>query len=180
MKKLKIDYLIENTLQSKITGWSSDFLVVCAFMAVSVQIIRQWVIPILVVCLVTTAVTFIVCYYFCSRFGGANDFERTLALYGTCCGTVPSGVSLVRIVDPNFHTSTAVELGACNIIMMLCAPIYFIILLLSNGTIGMTMTLGCLTACIVVYLILLKILRLWNKPTYKLFGKITENKDLQG
>ena len=180
MKKLKIDYLIENTLQSKITGWSSDFLVVCAFMAVSVQIIWQWVIPILVVCLVTTAVTFIVCYYFCSRFGGSNDFERTLALYGTCCGTVPSGVSLVRIVDPNFHTSTAVELGACNLIMMLCAPIYFVILLLSNGTFGMMLTLGCLTACIVVYLILLKILRLWNKPTYKLFGKMAENKDMQG
>lgn len=171
MKKLKIDYLIENTLQSKITGWTSDFLVVCAFMAVSVQIIRQWVVPILVVCLVTTAVTFIVCYYFCSRFGGSNDFERTLALYGTCCGTVPSGVSLVRIVDPNFRTSTAVELGACNLLMLLCTPIYFIILLLSNGTIGMPATLGGLTACIVVYLILLKVLRLWNKPTYKLFGK---------
>ena len=52
--------------------------------------------------------------------------------------------------------------------------IYFIILLLSNGTIGMPVTFGLLTACIIVYLILLKILRLWNKPTYKFFGKVTK------
>ena len=80
----------------------------------------------------------------------------------------------MRIVDPNFHTSTAVELGACNLIMMLCAPVYFLILLHSNNTIGMPVALGGLALCIIVYLILLKIFRLWNKPTYKLLGKITE------
>lgn len=179
MKKLKIDYLLENTLQSKITGWTSDFLVVCAFMAVSVQIISQWLVPIFVVCLVTVVVTFIVCFYFGSRFGGSNDFERTLGLYGTCCGTVPSGISLVRIVDPNFHTSTAVELGACNLVMLLCTPVYFIILLLSNGTLGMPVALGGLVVCVIVYLILLKVTRLWNKPTYKLFGNTTVDKDVQ-
>ena len=41
MKKLKIDFLLEDVLQSKITGWTADYLVVCAFMAVSVSIIGQ-------------------------------------------------------------------------------------------------------------------------------------------
>lgn len=179
MKKLKIDYLLENTLQSKITGWTSDFLVVCAFMAVSVQIISQWLVPILVVCAVTTVITFIVCFYFGARFGGSNDFERTLGIYGTCCGTVPSGISLVRIVDPNFQTATAVELGACNLVMLLCTPVYFIILLLSNGTLGMPVALGALALCVVVYMVLLKVTRLWNKPTYNLFGKAEEKNDVQ-
>ena len=177
IKKLKIDYLLENTLQSKITGWTSDFLVVCAFMAVSVQIISQWLVPILVVCAVTTVVTFVVCFYFASRFGGANDFERTLGLFGTCCGTVPSGIALVRITDPNFHTSTAVELGACNLVMLLCTPVYFIILLLSNGTLNMPTAMGGLALCVVVYLVLLKVTRLWNKPTYNLFGKASEDEE---
>lgn len=176
MKKLRIDYLLENTLQSKITGWTSDFLVVCAFMAVSVQIISQWIVPILAVCAVTTVITFIVCFYFGSRFGGENDFERTLGIYGTCCGTVPSGISLIRIVDPNFRTSTAVELGACNLVMLLCTPVYFIILLLSNGTLGMPAALCGLAVCVVVYLILLKVLHLWNKPTYNLFGKSADDR----
>ena len=166
MKKLGVDYLLENTLQSKITGWTSDYLVVCAFMAVSVQVISQWMLPILLVCAVTTAVTFFVCFYFGQRFGGDNDFERALGLYGTCCGTVPSGVSLVRIIDPNFHTATAVELGACNLVMLLSTPVYILLLLLSNGTLGMPVVMAGLAVCVVVYLVLLKVCRLWGKKTW--------------
>ena len=168
MKKLKIAYLLENTLQSKITGWTSDFLVVCAFMGVSVQVISQWLVPIGIVCVITTAVTFAVCFYFGKRFGDSNDFERTLGLYGTCCGTVPSGISLIRIVDPNFCTATAVELGACNLVMLLSTPVYILILLLSNGTLRMTPVMIGLAVCIVVYLILLKVTKLWGKKTYSL------------
>lgn len=168
MKLLKIDYLLENTLQSKITGWTSDYLVVFAFMAVSVQIISQWLVPIAVVCVVITVVTFVVCFYFGARFGGKNDFERTLGLYGTCTGTVPSGISLVRIVDPDFHTSTAVELGASNLVMMLCTPVYFLILAVAAGAMNMGLCLILLAACAVVYLVLLKVLKLWGKKTYSL------------
>lgn len=166
MKKLKIDYLLSNTLQSKITGWTSDYLVVCAFMAVSVQIISQWLIPIAVVSVVITVVTYIVCFYFGQRFGGSNDFERTLGIYGTCCGTVPSGISLIRIVDPGFQTATAVELGASNLVMLLCTPVYIIILALASGTMGMIPAVICLGVCVIVYLILLKVTKLWGKQTW--------------
>lgn len=168
MKKLKIDYLLENTLQSKITGWTSDYLVVFAFMAVSIQVVGKWLLPILVVCLVITALTFVVCFFFGQRFGGSNDFERTLGLYGTCTGTVPSGISLVRIVDPNFHTSTAVELGACNLVMMLSTPVYFIILAVAAGVLKLSISMILLAACVLVYLVLLKVLKLWGKKTYSL------------
>lgn len=170
LKKLKLDFLLENTLQSKITGWTADYLVVCAFMAVSVGIIKDWIVPILVVCVVTTLITAIVCFYFGQRFGGANDFERTLGLYGTCTGTVPSGISLVRIVDPNFQTSTAVELGACNLVMMLSTPIYIILLALAAGSIGMPIALSGLAVCCVAYLIILKVSKTWSKPTFSWKG----------
>jgi len=89
MKKLKIEYLLDNTLQSKITGWTADYLVVCAFMAVSFSVIQAWLIPILAEALIMTVVTAVTCFYFGKRFGGSNDFERTLGLYGTATGTVP-------------------------------------------------------------------------------------------
>lgn len=170
MKKLHIDYLLENTLQSKITGWTADYLVVCAFMAVSVSVISKWIVPMLIVCAVVTVVTFLVCFYFGRRFGGTNDFERTLGLYGTCTGTVPSGIALVRIVDPNFKTSTAVELGACNLVMMASTPIYIIILALASGTMGMLPAIGGLAVCCVVYLVILKLTKTWGKPTYSWKG----------
>ena len=166
MKKLKIDFLIEDTLQSKITGWTADYLVVCAFMAVGFNIIGKWIVPILVESVIITIITFVVCFYFGRRFGGSSDFERTLGLYGTCTGTVPSGIALVRIVDPEFKTSTAVELGLMNLVMMLSTPVYIVMLAMASKTISVQMTMLVLAGMTVVYLIVLKLTRCWNKPTY--------------
>lgn len=166
MKKLKIDYLLENTLQSKLTGWTSDYLVVCAFMAVSVSIISEWMAPILAVSAVTTVVTYVVCFYFGKRLGGSNDFERTLGLYGTATGTIPSGISLVRIVDPHFHTSTSVELGASNIVMMASTPVVFIILAMASGALSLAYTMLALAICAIVYLAALKLTKTWGNKTY--------------
>jgi ESS family glutamate:Na+ symporter len=166
LKKFNLDFLLENTLQSKITGWTADYLVVCAFMSVSVGIIKAWIMPILVVAAATTVITALVCLYFGQRIGGANDFERTLGMYGMCTGTVPSGVALVRIIDPNFRTSTAVELGACNLVMMACTPVYIIVLALAAGSMSMPVAMGGLVACCFVYLIVLKVTKTWGKSTY--------------
>lgn len=166
MNKLHLDFLQENTLQCKITGWTADYLVVCAFMAVSLNVIKDWIVIIVAVSAAITTVTFVVCFYFGQRFGGSNDFERTLGLYGTCTGTVPSGIALVRIVDPNFHTSTGVELGACNLVMLASTPVYIIILALASGSMGMKSALLCLCGCVVTYLVVLKITGLWGKETY--------------
>lgn len=153
-------------MQCKITGWTADYLVVCAFMAVSLNVIKDWIVIIVAVSATITAVTFVVCFYFGQRFGGSNDFERTLGLYGTCTGTVPSGIALVRIIDPNFHTSTGVELGACNLIMLASTPVYIIILAFASGSMGMKSALLCLCGCAVIYLAVLKITGLWGKKTY--------------
>ncbi|MCI9313507.1 MAG: sodium:glutamate symporter [Lachnospiraceae bacterium] len=166
MKKLHLDFLQENVLQSKITGWTADYLVVCAFMAVSVDMISRWLLPIFVVVLVTTAVTFAVSFYFGQRIGGANDFERTLGLYGTCTGTVPSGIALVRIIDPEFKTTTSVELGAMNLVMLASTPVYIFILAYASDSLSLSSTILALLGCAVVYLILLKATKSWGKKSY--------------
>lgn len=166
MKKLKIDYLLDDGLQSKLTGWTADYLVVCAFMAVSLAVIRAWIVPIILECVIVTVVTVIVCFYFGRRFGGDNDFERTLGLYGTSTGTVPTGIALIRIVDPNFKTNTAVELGLTNLIMMASTPVVIVMMLYAQGTVSTTITMAVLAVCSVVYLILLKVFKAWGKPTY--------------
>lgn len=166
MKKLHLDFLQENTLQSKITGWTADYLVVCAFMAVSLSLIKDWIPIILIVSFVITIVTFIVCFYFGQRFGGTNDFERTLGLYGTCTGTVPSGIALIRIVDPNFCTTTSIELGACNLVMLASTPVYIIILALASGSMSMSIAILLLGCCIAAYLLILKLTRTWGKKTF--------------
>lgn len=166
VKRLHLDFLLENTLQTKITGWTADYLVVCSFMAVSVNIIKYWLPLIVIVSIIITVVTFVVCFYFGQRFGGTNDFERTLGLYGTCTGTVPSGIALVRIVDPNFRTSTSIELGACNLVMLASTPVYLIILALAAGSLELPAAMLGLCSCAITYLILLKVTKVWGKRTF--------------
>ena len=166
MKKLHIDFLQEDVLQSKITGWTADYLVVCAFMAVGFNVLGNWIIPILAESAVITIITFAVCFYFGRRFGGSNDFERTLGLYGTCTGTVPSGIALVRIIDPAFKTSTAAELGLMNLVMMLSTPVGLVLIAAASGDLSMKMTMLILLGCTVLYMGLLKVTRSWNKKSY--------------
>ncbi len=170
LDKFRLDFLQENILQSKITGWTSDYIVVCAFMSISFNAIRDWWLVIVVVSIVITVLTFVICFYFGQRFGGKNDFERTLGLYGTCTGTVPSGIALIRIVDPNFITSTSIELGACNLVMLASTPIYIIILAVASGSIRMLSGIVWLLICSVIYLLILKFLNLWGSKTYSWKG----------
>ena len=114
-----------------------------------------------------TVVTMAVCFYFGQRIGGSNDFERTLGIYGTCTGTVASGISLIRMVDPDFQTATAMELGACNLVMLASTPVYLLILALASGTISDRQTVAGLTACAAIYLAALKMTKSWGSKTYR-------------
>ena len=166
MKKLNITFVQNEELQSKITNLATDFIVVCSFMAVSISVISQWIVPILIECVVVAVFTMYACIYFCKRIGGDNDLERTLALYGCATGTVPSGISLVRIVDPEFKTTTAVELGLMNLVMYCNTPVYVLLLGYVAGEIAPLAMAGILAAFSIGFLAVLKLTGCWGKPGF--------------
>lgn len=178
MRKLKIDYLINNSLQSRITGFLSDYLVVCSFMAIQVSLIGKWIIPIIVVSIVGALITFIVCLYFGARLGSDHDFERVLGVYGTCTGTTPSGVSLVRMVDPRLQTPVGVELGVMNAAMILSTPTMIFITLVGLETISLPVCVGGMLLTVVLYLVLLKVFKVWRKPTFSFGFSKNKNSDV--
>lgn len=177
MKKLKIDHLLDNTFQTKITGWSTDYLVVSSFMAVQFSVIAEWLTPILVLSVIIVLVSFITVMYFGKRFGGEDDFARTLGLYGTTTGTVPSGIALIRIIDPSLRTGAAVELGLMNIPMTIATFITVaVIFAMLSGALTFWAGIGLLLAPIPVYLIIMKVLGVWGKKTYDFRGDKVDKK----
>lgn len=171
MKKLNIMYFLDCTTQNKITGFAADYLVVCAFMSVSLKMVSKWTVPIIIMALISTVVTVVVCFYFGERFGTSYDIERTLGYYGMAVGTAPSGISLIRIVDPDFKTGAAEELGAsnpfCNIFNI---PVYLLILGYAAGNFSLNMTMAGLFGLTIVFLVALKLTGCWGKKkTYSLF-----------
>lgn len=168
LRKLKIDYIINNAFQSRITGFLSDYLVVCAFMAIQVGVIGKWIVPILIVSAVSAILTFLVSLFFGQRLGSDHDFERVLGVFGTSTGTTPSGVSLLRMVDPKLQTSTAAELGMMNMAMILSTPTMLFITFAGLRMISLPIAAAGIFITIFVYLILLKVFGVWKKPTFTL------------
>ncbi len=168
IKKLNLEQYHDSALQTRITGFSTDLLITCAFMSISLNVVGKWLVPIFLLCLTAAVFTCVLAIYFGQRIGGNCDFERTLGLWGSVTGTCPTGIALIRIVDPNLKTTAPTEMGAMNIFML---PTYIIVgsiiaytanPVLAAFKVFMVTTLISLVA----YLIAMKVFRLWGKSTY--------------
>jgi len=167
MEKLDLGYLIDREIQKRITGWSVDFLLVATISAIEIAIIWKYLLPMSIISIVTGIVTLFVIVYIGKRIWKEFAFERTAGIYGTCTGTVPSGLLLVRILDPDFQTPAAIDLGLTSIF---AAPFILGGMLLVNAPVlwgwSVETTLLVFVVMMGIALILMKIFRLWGKPSY--------------
>ena len=165
--KLGLHKYLDRGTQTRITNASTDLMVMATFLAIDIQFLAKWLVPILIISVVVTIVTWVTMRYFGSRFGGSNDFERTLAEWGTVTGTNATGLALTRIVDPNNDTTTAAELGPSNAVN-LPASLFVApgILALGAGAMGLKPFLIMMVLVIVVYLIFMRIIGIWGKKTF--------------
>jgi ESS family glutamate:Na+ symporter len=164
--KLGVGHLIDPGIQRRITGWSVDYLMVATVTAIQVVVVWQYFWPIFIMGIGNGILTTLVVWYFGKRIWDYN-LERTMAIYGTVTGTVSSGLLLLRIVDPDFKSPVALELGIMNIF---AAPIILGGALLVNAPIIWHWSLGfslvVFAALMLVCLILIKILKMWGPAKY--------------
>ena len=166
MQKLKIDHLIDGGLQRRITGFAVDYLIVATIMAIQVVVVWKYILPVTLIALIggfTT--TFVV--IFLGRRLWAYNIERSVTIYGAVTGTVSSGLLLLRIVDPEFKTPVAIEVGLMNLFMV---PIILSYGILINAPIWWNWSL-LLTTCVfagtlILSLVLMKIFKLSGKPKF--------------
>lgn len=171
LTKLNLIHLLDNNTQKRLTGWATDFLIVSAFMAVSLKVLGAWFLPIVILCCIAAILTFGVCLFFGQRLGARHDFERTLGLYGMATGTVPSGIALCRIVDPELKTTTAVELGGSNIFMNINLLMLPFNVGAASGEMKLTIACGAFALFLIPLMIVLKLGGAFNKRTYILNNK---------
>ncbi len=122
MRRTKCDYLIDRELQTSITNFMTDTLIIACMMSISVQMIFQYMLPIAVVCVVVVALTAVVGYRLAKR-SGQYYAERFMALFGFATGTAVTGMLLLRMADSEYRTSVAAEVVWWNILQMLTAVV---------------------------------------------------------
>ncbi len=120
--------LDENTLR-RLTGVSVDYMVISVMMAVQISTLQKYLVPFLIIILIVTVLTagLIV---FLGRRVGKFGLERTLVILGYCTGTGASGLLLLRLVDPDFKTTAAVETGVMNLFALVTMPLLFLVFLM--------------------------------------------------
>ena len=166
MARLEIGHLIDPGIQSRITGWSVDFLIVSTVMAIKLTIVWQYILPISGISLVSGALTTFVVVYLGKRIWSYN-FERTIAIYGAVTGTVSSGLLLLRIADPDFKTPVAIEIALMNVFSIPSIGLYLVLVnapVWWNWSIGMTLLV--FLGLMILALGLIRVLKFWGSPKF--------------
>jgi len=122
------DLIDENTLR-RLTGVTVDYMVISVMMAVQVSTLRQYLVPFLAIIFILCTITPAIIIFLGRRVGDIG-FERSLVMLGYCTGTGASGLLLLRLVDPEFKTTAAVETGIMNLFALLAIPLTFFIFMM--------------------------------------------------
>ncbi|MBO8435467.1 MAG: sodium:glutamate symporter [Spirochaetes bacterium] len=107
IKRTKIDYTIDNGTLNRINGLSVDLTVAACLGAISLTALSAYYIPVIILIVVGILITCFVLPWYSSRIYSDHQFYRMLVLFGTATGTLPTGLSLLRVVDPDFETPAA-------------------------------------------------------------------------
>jgi len=167
LNKLKLGYLIDDDVQRRITGFMVDFMIVSVFMAVKVTVLWKYIIQILSIVVCTTLITVGLILYF-GRRAKEYALERTVAIFGYCTGTAASGLLLLRIVDPNFKTPVALEVGFMNAwaVLTVMHVLFLATTVPSPDTLSVIGMMGIHAVTAAIMIILLKVLRLSGAKSY--------------
>jgi ESS family glutamate:Na+ symporter len=124
MKLVKVETTIDNATCNRISGLSVDLTVAASLGAISLVAVQGYWIPILALVITGALITLVLLPAYCSRLYDDHQFYRMLLIYGTATGTLPTGLALLRVVDPEFETPVAIDyLYSVGIVFILAIPI---------------------------------------------------------
>ena len=163
-RALKVDRVLDSGSLTRIAGGSVDILVAAAIGAISLVIVARYLLPILVMAILAGLLTIGYVLWFTSRLFDEHRFQRAMVIYGGSTGTMPTGLALLRILDPEFETPAAVDyMYGSGIAFVLVIPYILAINLMMYGhTRGNPLfywaTLGLILLYLIVFFILHRLL----------------------
>lgn len=153
---------VDDDTMKHITGSSVDFMVAGTIMSIQVAVLYALLVPILLVCVVITAVTLIGALWV-GKMSGRLGPERALTAFGCCCGSTGTGMLLLRMVDADFSTSVPKELAFFNIaIIAVNIPTLFIAAPIAPS-LGMWGYIGAFGGYALLALACIPLLRGWQR-----------------
>ncbi len=109
-KKIIVREYTSDFLLERIAGGAFDFMITASIAAISISILRQYLVPTLIITMIGGFITIWYTVFVCKRIFKTDVLENILALYGTLTGIVSTGLALVKEIDPEFQSSATKNL----------------------------------------------------------------------
>ena len=122
--RLGVQHTLDNHALNRIAGFSVDLMVSAAVGAISIVVVLRYWLPITVMSLVAGVLILATVPWLCSRIFQDHRFDRLMIIYGAMNGTMPTGLALLRVIDPDFETPVASDyMFSTAIVFVLCIPL---------------------------------------------------------
>lgn len=127
--RLPVPSPLDRDLQGRIAAVAVDFTTAGAIAAVQVDVLQQWAVPVLLLTTLGGVFTLLSCLWISARAFPAAPFEHALVLFGSSTGTVPTGLALLRTVDPELRSPAprTTVLGS-SMALILAAPLLIVVI----------------------------------------------------
>lgn len=100
---------IDDREMGSVAGFTVDLITAAALAAVQLAVLRTWWLPLLVVTTVGGLWTLLLSTWLARRAWTEAPFEHAVLLFGMSTGTLPTGLALLRVVDPALRSPAAVS-----------------------------------------------------------------------
>lgn len=110
IKKLNLVWMVDAKVKAKIMGTLSDFAIVSAMTSLPIKAIMNYIAPITVMCILGFIITYLLVFPLNSFFFKEDySFERAIISWGTLTGVLITGMTLLKICDPEYKSPALSE-----------------------------------------------------------------------
>ena len=121
VKRTKLKGFVDRKTINSISGLGLEITITSAVATIDLELVSVLMLPILIMSAIMVALTALFCIGLCKAWHRTNWFEKCCGSFGAATGSVPTGLALIRCVDPNGQTDAADTLAIGN---SLWAPVY--------------------------------------------------------
>jgi ESS family glutamate:Na+ symporter len=158
-QKLMNRRYINNYQMDRISGFAFDLMIVAGVAAIEINDIKNYILPIVILSLVGTAITYAYIRLVAKECFKSFEHEFFLMSFGTLTGTASNGMILMKEVDPGLRTPVSTLYILSNFpAMVMIAPLLFLL-----GFAGQSLT-NAIIACAIFFI-------LWLAYTTYLFRR---------
>ena len=139
---------INNYQMDRISGFAFDLMIVAGVAAIEINDIKNYILPIVILSLVGTIITFVYIRKVSKECFKGFEHEFFLMSFGTLTGTASNGMILMKEVDPALRTPTSSLYILSNFpAMVMIAPLLFLL-----GFAGQSLT-NAIIACAIFFIL---------------------------